>query len=163
MASTNAAWKACPGSGLLTQTETWTYRSITSEDRARHEAEVAHLRSPQWAKREKEYDQAKNEAHPDWGWEVLDDYEAEGEKRAQEEIDRFDHWEKNQGGHGGEYAVCSVCGTRVGATRRGLAPRHKDTRSARTWDEVTRLRKTIQAMEAELDRALNQLARTQDD
>ena len=62
-------------------------------------------------------------------------------------------------GHPHEVLVCAVCGSRyLTPTRSGNARPHKGANwRAPSWDEVRELRKTIAAMQAELDRMLDEL------
>ena len=62
-------------------------------------------------------------------------------------------------GHEHEVLVCAVCGDRyLKPTRSGTARPHKgDNWGAPSWDDVPELRRAIAAMQAELDRVLDQL------
>lgn len=63
-------------------------------------------------------------------------------------------------GHEHEVLACAVCGNRwLTPTRSGTArPHTAQSPRAVSWDEVRRLRITIAALDAELDRVLEQLA-----
>ena len=97
-------------------------------------------------------DRTKNARH-------IENAEARGDPEEVQIIkDVFAEWEREQGQER-ERLVCAVCGSIwLTPTSSGTArPHRRDDVEQPTWDTVRRLRKEINALQAELDRVLDSL------
>lgn len=118
----------CPGSGMTMVSRTYTIRKIEPEDRAKY-ARFAQ--------------NARDRGDP----EEAADYEKS-----------LTEWEKEQGDER-ERLACPVCGDSflVPTSRGASRPHRRSGFDKPSWEKARRLRKEINALQAELDRTLEAL------